>query len=72
MRNRLGMGSTRYQQTHMTTRLRANLRLYTPGEKTTAERGMQMEEQGGRMMELCGLVVRPHQKYLRLISTTPL
>jgi hypothetical protein len=30
---------------------------------------MQMEEQGGRMMELCGLVVRPHQKYLRLIST---
>jgi hypothetical protein len=39
--------------------------LNTPGEKTTAARGMETEEQGNKVMELLGLVVRPHQKYLR-------
>jgi hypothetical protein len=39
--------------------------LKTPGENTIAATGNDAEEQGDSVMELCGLVVRPHQKYLQ-------
>jgi hypothetical protein len=42
----------------------SDLRLNTPGEKTTAAIGKETDEQGERVSELCGLVVTPHQKYL--------